>query len=128
MDRIELEQDYFTKYFNDIDDNDMPYIELHYDQQQQQRLSQRLSQLSMTNQTDDDDGDNSIPKYLQTELIKITSPIYHKIEVVDHKVIVIDDRSIHVSLLTIEYLFPIFVFQCQSIFNVFKSIQINIYI
>ncbi|CAM4816585.1 unnamed protein product [Rotaria magnacalcarata] len=78
MDRIELEQDYFTKYFNDIDDNDMPYIELHYDQQQQQRLSQRLSQLSMTNQTDDDDGDNSIPKYLQTELIKITSPINQK--------------------------------------------------
>ncbi|CAF4333152.1 unnamed protein product, partial [Rotaria magnacalcarata] len=32
----------------------MPYIELRYDQQQQ-RLSQRLSQLSMTNQTDDDD-------------------------------------------------------------------------
>ncbi|CAF4307247.1 unnamed protein product, partial [Rotaria magnacalcarata] len=64
MDRIELEQDYFTKYFNDIDDNDVQYIELHYEQQQQQqRLSQRLSQLSMTNQTDDDDGDNSIPKY-----------------------------------------------------------------
>ncbi|CAF1551820.1 unnamed protein product, partial [Adineta steineri] len=78
LNRTELEQDYFTKYFNDIDDNDMPYIELHYDQQQQQRLSQRLSQLSMTNQTDDDDGDNSIPKYLQTELIKITSPINQK--------------------------------------------------
>ncbi|CAF4336619.1 unnamed protein product, partial [Rotaria magnacalcarata] len=40
MNRTELEQDYFTKYFNDIDDNDMPYIELRYDQQQQ-RLSQR---------------------------------------------------------------------------------------
>ncbi|CAF4695822.1 unnamed protein product, partial [Rotaria socialis] len=36
------------------------------------------SQLSMTNQTDDDDGDNSIPKYLQTELIKITSPLNQK--------------------------------------------------
>ncbi|CAF4945573.1 unnamed protein product, partial [Rotaria socialis] len=53
MNRTELEQDYFTKYFNDIDDNDIQYIELHYDQQQQ-RLSQRLSQLSMTNQNDDD--------------------------------------------------------------------------
>ncbi|CAF4930944.1 unnamed protein product, partial [Rotaria socialis] len=66
MNRTELEQDYFTKYFNDIDDKDIQYIELHYDQQQQQqqRLSQRLSQLSMTNQNDDDDDDNSIPKYL----------------------------------------------------------------
>ncbi|CAF4561408.1 unnamed protein product, partial [Rotaria socialis] len=63
---------------NDIDDNDIQYIELHYDQQQQ-RLSQRLSQLSMTNQNDDDnDDDNSIPKYLQTELIKITSPLNQK--------------------------------------------------
>ncbi|CAF4928867.1 unnamed protein product, partial [Rotaria socialis] len=53
MNRTELEQDYFTKYSNDIDDNDIQYIELHYDQQQQ-RLSQRLSQLSMTNQNDDD--------------------------------------------------------------------------
>ncbi|CAF4566973.1 unnamed protein product, partial [Rotaria socialis] len=59
----ELEDDYFTQYRNDINEHEI------IQDDPQEHLSQRLSQLSMTNKNDDDD---SIPKYLQDELDKLT--------------------------------------------------------
>ncbi|CAF3961947.1 unnamed protein product, partial [Rotaria sp. Silwood1] len=68
----ELEDDYFTQYRNDINENEI------IQDDPQEHLSQRLSQLSMTNKNDDDDDDDSIPKYLQDELDKLTCTIDRK--------------------------------------------------
>lgn len=71
----ELEDNYFTKYKNDINENRIQYYE--FQQNPQEHLSQQLSQLSMINK-DTDDDDDSIPKYLQDELDKLTCTINRK--------------------------------------------------
>ncbi|CAF4631340.1 unnamed protein product, partial [Rotaria socialis] len=69
----ELEDDYFTQYRNDINEHEI------IQDDPQEHLSQRLSQLSMSNKNDDDDDDDdSIPKYLQDELDKLTCTIDRK--------------------------------------------------
>ena len=74
MTHDELEDDYFTRFINDIHENEIHYHESQHDPQE--HLSQQLSQLSMNNKKDDDD--DSIPTYLQDELDKLTCTINRK--------------------------------------------------
>ncbi|CAF4568972.1 unnamed protein product, partial [Rotaria socialis] len=61
------------QYRNDINEHEI------IQDDPQEHLSQRLSQLSMINKNDDDDDDDdSIPKYLQDELDKLTCTIDRK--------------------------------------------------
>jgi hypothetical protein len=77
MTHDELEDDYFTPYRNDLNEQEIPYHE--FQQDPQEHLSQQLSQLSMiNNKNDDDDDDDLIPKYLQDELDKVTCTINRK--------------------------------------------------
>ena len=75
-DNDELVDDYFSKYRNDIIENKIQYHEFQLDPQE--HLSQQLSQLSMIDKNTADDDDDSIPKYLQDELDKLTGTINRK--------------------------------------------------
>ncbi|CAF3189478.1 unnamed protein product [Rotaria socialis] len=67
MNPIELEHDYFSPYINVIDD-EVKDFQIQGEEEQED-VSQQLSQLSMTHLNNDDD--DSIPTYLQMELLKL---------------------------------------------------------